>query len=250
MKDWKTRVKLVDDLSVLEIIPRCSTSMLPFVARDICLYASSHGMKLNPFKFKELQIDFLQYKPSDLPPLQMSGSVIEQVSSYKLLGVHLSHNLSWSIHSDYIVKKAHKRLYVLRVLTKSGLPPADLIQVYGSLVRPILEFASPMWAALPAGLVQLVESVQMSALRIIFPDCSYEFAIVSCGLPTQLARRDEACRRFISNIKESGFLAHLLPQPTNVAHGYGLRSGFSCSQFRFVRTDRLSKFVTHSYNRA
>ena len=90
--DWKTRVKYVDDLSVLMIIPRCSTSMLPFVARDICSYASSHGMKLNPSKCKELRIDFLQYKPSDLPPLQMSGSIIEQVSSYKLLRVHLSHN--------------------------------------------------------------------------------------------------------------------------------------------------------------
>ena len=132
----------MDDLSVLEITPRCSTSMLPFIARDIFSYASSHGMKLNPSKCKELRIDFLQYKPSDLPPLQMSGSVIEQVPSYKLLGVHLSHNLSWSIHCDYIVKRARKRLYVLRVLMKSGLPPADLIQVYCSLVQPILEYAS------------------------------------------------------------------------------------------------------------
>ena len=124
MKDWETRVKYEDDLSVLEIIPRCSTSMLPFIARDICSRASSHGMKLNPSKCKELRIDFLQHKPSDLPPLLMSGSVIEQVPSYKLLGVHLSHNLSWSIHCDYIVKRARKHLYVLRVLMKSDLPPA------------------------------------------------------------------------------------------------------------------------------
>ena len=133
--------------------------------------------------------------------------------------------------------------------TSKGLPPADLIQVYCSLVRPILEYASPVWAALPNCLVQLVESVQKSALRIIFPDCSYESALVRCGLPTLLSRRDEACRRFISNIKESGFLSHLLPQPTNVAHGYGLRSGFCRSEFRFGRTDRLSNFVTHSYNK-
>ena len=106
VKDWETRVKYEDDLSVLEIIPRCSTSMLPFIARDICSRASSHGMKLNPSKCKELRIDFLQYKPSDLPPLLMSGSVIEQVPSYKLLGVHLSHNLSWSIHCYCIVKRA------------------------------------------------------------------------------------------------------------------------------------------------
>ena len=63
VKDWKTRVKYEDDLSVLQIIPRCSTSMLPFVARDICLYASSHGIKLNSSKCKELRID-LQLKPS------------------------------------------------------------------------------------------------------------------------------------------------------------------------------------------
>ena len=91
--------------------------------------------------------------------------------------------------------------------------------------------------------------MQKSALGIIFPDCSYESELVRCGLPTLLSRRDEACTRFISNIKETGFLSHLLPQPTNVAHGYGLRSGFSRSEFRLVRTDRLSNFVTHSYNR-
>ena len=57
VKDWETRVKYVDDLSVLagvilDIIPRCSTSMLPFIARDIFSYASSHGVKLNPSKCK------------------------------------------------------------------------------------------------------------------------------------------------------------------------------------------------------
>ena len=81
-------------------------------------------------------------------------------------------SFSWSIHRDYIVNRACKHLYVLRVLMKSGLPPADLIQVYCSLVRPILEYASPVWAVLPDCLVQLVENVQKSALRIIFPDCS------------------------------------------------------------------------------
>ena len=95
----------------------------------------------------------------------------------------------------------------------------------------------------------MVESVPKSALGIIFPDFFYESALVRCGLPTLLWCLDEACRRFISNIKESGFLSHLLPQLTNVAHGYGLRSGFSRSEFCFVRTDRLSNFVTHSYKR-
>ena len=58
------------------------------------------------------------------------------------------------------------------------------------------------------------------------PDCWYEPAL-DCGLPTLFARPDEAWRRFISNIKESGFLTHLLTHSMNVAYGYGLRLGFS-----------------------
>ena len=149
------------------------------------------------------------------------------VSSYKLLGVHLVQNLSWSIHCGDIVKTARKRLYALKVLRKSGLPLVYLIQVYCSLLQPILEFASPVWAALPTCLVQFVEGVEKSALRIIFPDFSYESPLVNCGLPTVLVRRNEACRRFTSNIKGSSVLAHLLQQPTNVTQGCRLRSCFS-----------------------
>ena len=60
-RQWKIRAKYVDDLSGVEIIPRCSTSFLPFIARDICTYASEHGMRLNPVKCKEMFIDFLHY---------------------------------------------------------------------------------------------------------------------------------------------------------------------------------------------
>ena len=68
--------------------------------------------------------------------------------------------------------------------------------------------------------------MQKSALRIIFPDCSYESALVNSGLLMLLARCDEACKHFMSNVKESGFLAHLLPQLTNVAHWQIYKSKF------------------------
>ena len=77
----KIKAKYVDDLVVVEIIPRCSTSFLPFIARDICTYATEHGMRLNPVKCKEMFIDFLHYKPHHPPPLQLSGSEIERVNT-------------------------------------------------------------------------------------------------------------------------------------------------------------------------
>ena len=68
VKCWNTRAKYVDDLTVVEIIPRCSPSVLPYIAGDICHYASEHGMRLNPTKCKEMFIDFLHYKPHHPPP--------------------------------------------------------------------------------------------------------------------------------------------------------------------------------------
>ena len=96
-------------------------------------------MRLNPVKCKEMFIDFLHYKPHHPPPLQLSGSEIERVHTYKLLGVYVTDNLCWSMHCEYIVQRARKRLSgALRCLKKSG----DLVLVYSSLIRSVLEYAS------------------------------------------------------------------------------------------------------------
>ena len=102
-RQWKIRAKYVDDLSVVEIVPRCSISILPFIARDICTCASEHSMRLNLLKCKEMFIDLLHYKPHHPPPLQLSGSEIERGHTYKLLGVYITDSLSWSTHCEYIV---------------------------------------------------------------------------------------------------------------------------------------------------
>ena len=67
-------------------------------------------------------------------------------------------------------RKGRKRLYELWILKKSGLSPPDLISVYCSTIRSVLEYPSPVWAALPAYLSDLLEQVQRKALYIVFPD--------------------------------------------------------------------------------
>ena len=44
---------------------------------------------------------------------------------------------------------------------------------------------------------------------------------------------------------ESGFLSHLQPQPANVAHGYGLRSGFSRSNSQWETPESISIAAYH-----
>ena len=52
-KNWHLRIKFVDDLSVFEVIPRCSPSLMPFIVYDIVHYTNARGMRLNPTKCKE-----------------------------------------------------------------------------------------------------------------------------------------------------------------------------------------------------
>ena len=113
---WPARLKYVDDTTVFEVVPRCSTSYLQFAVNDIRSFASDKGMRLNPKKCRELVINFLQHLPASPDLLHIGGSPVRRVDTYKILGVHLSSDLTWNVHIEYIVKKANKRLYALRTL--------------------------------------------------------------------------------------------------------------------------------------
>ena len=89
-RDWRYRIKYVDDTSVFESIPRCLPSYLVFIAANINTYASMRNTR----QCKDIVINFLKYQPTVITPIQLNGIVIDRVSSYKLLGVIISDDLS------------------------------------------------------------------------------------------------------------------------------------------------------------
>ena len=145
--------------------------------------------------------------------------------TYKLLGVHISKDLTWNNHCEAIASKASKRIFAIRTLKKSGLSSYDLVNVYCSIVRPVLEYASPVWAAIPDYLSDLVESIQKKVLGIIFPNLTYNEALDASGLVSLRQRRGDMCERVIHKAKLGGPLLRLIPKPTVTSHGYNLRSG-------------------------
>ena len=188
-------------------------------------------------------MDFLQYKPTVLSPLHVGGSLIERVSSHKLLGVIITQNLSWNEHSDYTYSKANKRLFGLRVLKKRGLRPPDLVEVYCSIIRSVLEYASPVSAGLPVYLSDLLGSTQRKALRITYTHVPYHEALQLANLDSLSSRRTIACRNFVKNCIKTGTLSGIFRQPTKNQHQYNLRSGQSHTP-SVGKTDRMSRFIT------
>ena len=247
VQSWGVRIKFVDDLTVLEVVPRNSPSSLNVVVDDIHAFAVNNNMRLNPPKWKSMTVDFLHYNSCIPRPIAVGGSDIEQVSTFKLLGVHLSEDLTWVVHCDYIVKKANRRLYALRQLKKCKVPSADIVQIYCALIRSILECASAVFADVPKYLAYCLENVQKRALSIIWTGISYETALDKTPLSTLSGRRAVSWIKFIGKVPPGNPLYPLIhnrmvPISTSVC----LRSGIS-SRPMATRTERFSNFVCVKY---
>ncbi|KAK1803223.1 hypothetical protein P4O66_021227 [Electrophorus voltai] len=80
----------------------------------------------------------------DHSPLTINGSSVEIIKNTKFLGVHLAKNLTWTLNTSSITKKAQQCLYFLQKLRKAHLPSPILTTFYrGLTVRhmgpPLLE---------------------------------------------------------------------------------------------------------------
>ena len=189
------RVKYVDDATVLEFVPGSLLHIWILLFRKFTHLLPLGEWFLTVKSAKKCALVFLQYCPFPSAPLLVGSSLIENVSCYKLLGVHLSDNLTWNEH---VTKKGSKRLYVIRALKKCGLTDRQLIFVYRSIIRSVLEYASTAWAGLTQYLSDHIESIQKRALKIIFPSLSYEDALKKSCLILLRQRREDACITFLT----------------------------------------------------
>ena len=100
------------------------------------------------------------------------------------------------------LKKSNKRLYIFRQLFKCGLAKSEIVNVYCTLIMPIIEYASVVCSNLPTYLSKLIENMQKQALKIIWPDVTYTEALHSARLISLSERRSDACVKFVMGISE------------------------------------------------
>ena len=109
-------LKFADDMALVGMLLKeeclasyfSKVSMLESWCRDSYL-------QLNASKTKELLFDNRKMC-SPLPPVYINNEPVEVVTSFKYLGTFFDSKLSFSENTDYIVKKANQRLFLLRKL--------------------------------------------------------------------------------------------------------------------------------------
>ena len=178
--------KYADDCTQHQIVSVDSNSNLQQSINEVNNSAVLNKMAINAKKTKDMWISFTDAIPEP-PRLRIGNELIERVNAFKLLGVSFQNNLNWNVHVEEITRKANKRLYHFRECRKSQLPAEVGIITYQSKIRPILEYASPVWAGLPNYLRDEIERVQSRSLRILGLEKDY--------LPPLNERREEATSR-------------------------------------------------------
>ncbi len=150
----------------------------------------------------------------------------------------MNDDLTWNRQVECIVKKkAFKIAYMLYQLKRAGISHLDLVLVYIRVVRPVLEYACPLWHTnLPKYLSDNIK-LQTRALKSIFPAKSYNDMLNAMGLRTLRERREVLCMKYFTEIQGSAHkLNCLLPALRNIE--YDLRPGFNRYPLTRYRTNR------------
>ena len=123
----------------------------------------------------------------------LSPNILKTVSSYTDLGVNISASLKASLHCTQIAKKASARakLILKCFLSKSTL---NFVRAFKTYVRPLLEYACPVWNPNLLCDINLIENVQRVFTRKVFilcnmPVLSYDKRLRILGLERLELRR-------------------------------------------------------------
>ena len=94
----------------------------------------------------------------------LNNSPLEWVDTYKYLGVKIQSKLNWSEHIQDASNKASRVLNLLR-RSMYGCHHTAKKRAYMALVRPHLEYCSPVWSPYQHKLNEALEKVQKRAAR-------------------------------------------------------------------------------------
>ncbi len=136
-------VKFADDTTVIGLITDNDETAYREEVSTLTKWCQENHLSLN-IKTKELVVDFRR-QSREHTPITIDKTPVERVNSFKFLGVHITEDLTWSAHTDAVLKKAHQRIFFLRRLRKFGMSPSILRSFYTCTVESILTGCITTW---------------------------------------------------------------------------------------------------------
>jgi len=156
----------------------------------------------------------------------------------RLLQLKLYRRIELNANSIRLIESIRLANRFESIIPSSSAGRDDLLCFYGTVIRPVLEYACPVWhTSLTAAQTKVLESLQRRALCIIYEDGDYMLLLIRAGFDTLEARREQLTERFFrrSVLPETSCLHYLLLSKRDVS---------VTSRLRHARTLELLKCRT------
>ena len=182
-----------DDTSVYltDESPAALQSRLQAVLDKLSIWFKSWAVTVNNAKSAVMLIS----RRRNLPALnvQLDGTAIPQVVTHKHLGLMFNNRLCWNSHTDYVRKKAAKKIGFLRRIRRR-LPCLVIRSLYMACIRPTLEYAGEAWVGIGKSDSNRLEKCQRAAARLIAKvslkdNIPHDLLLAHAGLESLSTRR-------------------------------------------------------------
>jgi hypothetical protein len=201
-------------------------------------WSEENKMHLNVEKSKAMIFNFTHnYKFTT--NISHNGDDMQVIDETKLLGTIITNDLKWHRNTEDIVKRANARMRILHKISEFSAPVEDMVQIYVSYIRSILEQSCTIWhSSLTQEDIDDLERVQKSAMRIILKENyqTYDQALETLMLSKLSERREKMCLRFAKNCAKNDLTSDLFP--LNPTRGLGTRNKETYT-VQQANTDRL-----------
>ena len=179
-----TPLLFADDTKCIMTI--CSPNDSVLLQNDLNLLAdwsSQWKLSFNTTKCKLLRILPSNHSISS-SDYTINNHNIDFTTSHRDLGVMISNDTQWDTHYNLIISKAHKTLHFIRRSVSNSHSSHTKLNLYTSLVRPILMYCSQVWRPHKLKDTKCFESVQRRATKYILHDyhSAYKERLISLHL--------------------------------------------------------------------
>ena len=138
----------------------------------------------------------------------MDGSVLDEESSFKMLGLNFSSKLDWGSYIVSVAKSASKKIGAL-IRSMKFLSPEVALYLYKSTIWPCMEYCCHLWAGASSYYLELLDELQKPISRTVGP------SVAASLEPLAHARNVVSLSLFYSYYfgRYSSELAQLVPLP-------------------------------------
>lgn len=139
-------------------------------------WLSQNKLTLNTQKTKCMLISTnLTQSVNNCLNLKVNGASIEQVDSFKYLGLTIQSNLKWNVHVNQIINKINAFCGIINRIG-NRVNNSVLTSIYYSHIHSHLTYLLPIWGpAIPNYLLDWLQICQNNAIRKIF---AYDYKVL------------------------------------------------------------------------